>query len=116
MVGHQKTNTMKKIVIILAFILSFVFTAEGSNMLSSIDSKSVYTIESYPLRTIILHPVNSGTQGNISAVLVFEDGNYKLNYNGRTYSFKSISGHSYDSSVNIDGQEYVFRVKPRSYE
>lgn len=107
---------MKKIVIILAFVLSFVFTAEGHQSFFDLKSDTISISECYPLRTVILYPSNGGNSGVISADLIIEDNVYKLAYNGRTYTFRSIEGTSFDSSVNIDGHEYVFRVKPRSYE
>lgn len=107
---------MKKIVIILAFVLPFVFTAEGSHRYLDIRTDTISVSERYPLRTVLLYPANGDNKGIISADLIFEDNVYKLAYNGRKYTFSSIKGTAFDSSVKIDDQEYVFRVKPRSYE
>jgi len=107
---------MKKIVFILAFILSFVFTAEGRYNFLDLRTAPISVSERYPLRTILLYPVDGDNKGVISADLIFEDNDYKVAYNGRTYTFRRIMGNGFDSSVNINGQEYVFRVKPRSYE
>ena len=107
---------MKKIFTFLVFVLSVMSVAEGAaNYPYSESSPCDIMSVSYPLRTIILYPA-TGENGAISADLIIEDGEYKLLYNGKSYTFRSISDSRYDSTVIIDGQEYFFRVKPRSYE
>lgn len=106
---------MKKIVTIFVFVLSVMSLAKGATSYPYPDSDTRIVSVAYPLRTIILHPATAGNEV-ISAELVIEDGEYKLSYNGKSYTFRRTWGTTYDSSVTIDGQEYFFRVKPRSYE
>lgn len=107
---------MKQIVIILSILLSFAFTAEGNQRILGHEADTISATKTYPLHTVILYPANGGNGRVISARLVFEDNTYKLSYNGKIYAFRSIEDTSFDSSVNIDGQNYVFRLKPRPYE
>ena len=106
---------MKKIVTIFVFVLSVMSLAKGATSYPYPDSDTRIVSVAYPLRTIILHPATAGNEV-ISAELVIEDGEYKLSYKGMNYAFRSISGSTYDSAVTINGQDYYFRVKPRSYE
>ena len=107
---------MKKIITILVSVLNVMSVAEGATNYPYTESspRDIMSV-SYPLRTIILYPA-TGENGVISADLIIEEGEYKLSYNGKNYTFRSISDSRYVSTVTIDGQEYYFRVKPRSYE
>lgn len=107
---------MKQIITILALVAVFSFSENGNAINNVTTSESVIETYSYPLRKVVLHPVDSDGNNCISAELIIEDGRYLLLYKEERYSFGRISDGIYDSAVIINGQEYLFRIRLRPYE